>query len=319
MHVRIIPEALELMDFYNSSLEHDDVVKIVKEQNRKHGRFGLARIGADISEKRAIGKYWKAVRGYEDEIRKERDFVNKVLEAKDLQETVERGLEKAKTVFLDKEFNDITVILTAGLDNGDARVMCTRSFGVNLSSIFGKESDVEKAKRHIESYSVHEGNHVFLYQRGFSRGILDKERLKGNVFMEGLATFLEIPEVLETRDTHKAYIKDVNVWEGLLQEYLKAENSSSELLKKMVNQDSFRKLNSGNYLVRRVSKIKDFVDDELYEDIVDRVFVSNNGPAYHIGYNMWKMIEGAYGTEKVRDVVAGGPFEFFDVYEKLKQ
>jgi hypothetical protein len=318
MQVEIIPEALELMDFYNSKLEYRDVVKIVKEQNRRHGRFGLTRIGKDSSENRVIRKYWEIVRRHEDEIRKERDFVNEILKADDLEETIEGGLEKAKSVFYKKEFKNPVVKLTAGIDYGDARLLCRNSFGINLSHIFGNEPNVNMAKKHIESYSAHESNHLFLYQTGFRHGVLDKERVKSIVFMEGLATFLEIPEVLETRDTHKTCIKDIKNWENLLQEYLGAENCSVELLRRLTSQESFRKLNPRSSLIKKVSKLKDFVDINLYEDAIYTIFVNHNGPAYHIGYNMWKRIGGIYGTEKVKEVVARGPDEFFRVYEEIK-
>ena len=55
-----------------------------------------------------------------------------------------------------------------------------------------------------------------------------------------------------------------------------------------------------------------------YSQILSKILIENSGPAYHVGYYMWKKIGDAYGIEKVREVASKGPSELFKVYGKMK-
>jgi hypothetical protein len=322
--MEIIPEALELADFYKSMLDPDDVRKIVVHQNARHGRFGLREIDGPIDEQRVINQYWRHIKNNSENLREEGRFVEKTLKT-DLVTPIVRGLERAKFVLPKKDFKDPSVVITAGFPYTDAMVVGENAFGINLSNSWVNcDFDIDQFLLALESYSAHEGNHTYVKQLGIPRKHETiRDEAQNIMFGEGLATYVEIPKVLNSRETHANCMKDIDYWEDAIERCLKCKpHDRGKMLREIACNSTISSANpSGSDRIKAMLNRLDGREIPLqaYAKDLEKLFVKSNGPAYHVGYNMWKTIGDRYGVEKVREIVSNGPDELFRVYRKAKK
>jgi hypothetical protein len=332
MSPTIIPEVLELSGFYNSDVNREDVERVAREQFQRHKRFGLTYAGGHgDTEGAIINRYWELVKNKKDIVYAERDFVNKLLKS-DLSEPVSRGFETAKSVFYKQKFKEPAVILVGGIPETDARVLDDMAFGINLSLLSdSSERSINKAKEYIEGFSAHEGNHIFLGQiptykkYNKEKQSLEKEaelvtEAKSIVFSEGLATFVQQPGNVNN-DIHKEYMKNIGFWHDLLKKSLNAkEEERFDIIRIAANNEGFKRIRPGPS--RKINEELDILPGRMlpkdkYGEMLYTIFVEGNGPAYHVGYDMWRTIDERLGMEKVKEVVSKGHDEFFKVYKSL--
>jgi hypothetical protein len=323
--MEIIPEALELAEFYKSMLDPDDVRKIVVQQNLNHGRFGLRKIEGSIDEQLVINQYWRHIKNSKGKLREEGRFVENTLKT-DLVTPIERGFERAKFVLPKKEYTDPSVVITAGFPSTDARVIVKgKEFGINLSNPWVNcDFDMNKFLLALESYSAHEGDHIYLEQLSIPRKHETiRDDAQNVMFGEGLATYAELPEVLKTRDTHTDCMKNIDYWEDAIERCLKCKPQDRGKMLREISYNLALAKGDSERCNRIMGMAKSPEGREIplseYKQELENLLVKCNGPEYHAGYKMWKTIGERYGIEKVRETVSKGPEEFFNVYKKAKK
>ncbi|MFH1229639.1 MAG: DUF5700 domain-containing putative Zn-dependent protease [Candidatus Aenigmatarchaeota archaeon] len=318
MAITIVPEALEMIKFYNSRLSRKDAVKAVRSQVEKTGRFDLNVIKSEESQRRTADNLYRRA---QDKLKmiQERDFIQRVLSS-DLNKVIEMGLKRAKTVFYEKDkFKEPIVFFTAGMTSTNAKTLEDNSFGISLSQISYDPICRKDATLLIENLCAHEGNHNYIDQLLLERNETDIGKAKEKIFREGLATFVMSEDVLKQSETHVEYMKNVKEWEGYMERVFKSNKEDRlALLGNMINSSSFKRLRpKAAEELKATLESSDKIDVQKYEAFLKKIFLESNGPAYTIGYNMLSKINEKYGIEKVRDVVSKGPSELFAVYKSI--
>ncbi len=136
------------------------------------------------------------------------------------------------------------------------------------------------------------------------------------MFNEGLATFVMLPEFLRTQEKHLEYMGNIPFWEGAV-EGVKSDNEETikKAISDAVDDKGFRRLNPK--VSERLRKEIDS-EDVSYSKAFFNIFYENNGPIYHLGYNMWNEIAKKYGQERVKQTVLNGPKELVSTYKGIR-
>lgn len=213
---------------------------------------------------------------------------------------INEGISIAQQIYPSQTVKPIPIYLTYAGGSTDARAMYG-GFVLNFGNLIYHESDPIKLLELVKSISAHETVHQFLEQIGVvpeKSNDLDDEILN-SIWEEGLTTTVQTVQY----PWHDLFADDYMFYAQTMNDWLASKGSREErtkILEKCLNRDSFKKFLEfqGDWYRENVLQGED-IDKRFL-----RLMTSSNGPAYHLGFMLWKkQIEKGVPVEKL---VKGG-------------
>ena len=208
--------------------------------------------------------------------------IDDLLQSEDVPSIIQKGVRKAQRINPSEEINPFAVYLIYAGPVSNAKA---KDEGIifNLGNFVNKGSK-EDVYQLIESFSAHEATHRFLWQLGLRAkkgGDMDYRNLH-SIWEEGLATTMQTVHL----KTHEIFVKDIDFWINTVKNWIDAKGDKEkkkEILDSCLNRESFKEA------YKRSNSVKELINkQEGIEEKFRAILIVGNGPAYHIGYVLWK-------------------------------
>ncbi len=213
---------------------------------------------------------------------------------------VNEGISIAQQIYPSQTVKPIPIYLIYAGGSTDARAMYG-GFVLNFGNLIYHESDVNKLLELVKSISAHETVHQFLEQL---RIIPEKsndpdEVILNSIWEEGLTTTVQTVQY----PWHDLLADDYLFYAQAMNDWLDSKGQSEErkaVLERCLNRESFKNFleYQGDWYRENVLQGEDI--DKRFQ----RLMMSSNGPAYHLGFKLWKKQLGSGHT--MEKLIKGG-------------
>lgn len=219
-----------------------------------------------------------------DTISSELEKVNQLLGYEGIEKAFREGISIAQQLNPLVKIETFPIYLICAGKVTNARAMYG-GIVLNLTNLVNKPLNREETIEMIKSMTAHETAHRLIRQLGLKpeRYSDIDENLLHTIWEEGLTTTIETVH----NPWHEDFVKDSEFWIQSIREWMNAKGDGekrSKIIIECYKRDSFKK-----WLDKRERKLeKLFSDTSSNEHKFRELLTSSNGPAYHVGYVLWK-------------------------------
>lgn len=219
-----------------------------------------------------------------DTISSELKRVRELMESGQIECALESGITIAQQINPLIKIERFPIYLICAGKITDARAMYG-GIVLNLSNLVNKPLTKEQTIETIKSMAAHETVHRFIRQLGLKperSEDIDKNLLH-TIWEEGLTTTVETVH----HPWHEDMVNDAEFWIQAIRDWMNAKGDDQEresILFKCYQRDSYK-----NWLDKKRRKFEKLPSDtRSNEEKFREVLTNSNGPAYHVGFVLWK-------------------------------
>jgi len=247
-----------------------------------------------ISLPEDVEKFLKRFNGYDldedikqrgrDTISLELEKVKQFVESEEIEDAFKKGIAIAQQINPSVRIESFPIYLISAGRVTDARAMYG-GIVLNLSNLVNKPLTQEQMIERIESMTAHETVHRFIRQLGLKPEKNEDidESLLHTIWEEGLATTIETVH----HPLHEDMVNDSKFWIQSIKDWMNAKGNNQErerILHDCYQRDSYRK-----WLDKKRKRFDKLSSDmRSNEEKFRELLTNSNGPAYHVGFVLWK-------------------------------
>ena len=219
-----------------------------------------------------------------DAISSELEKVRNLLESHEVENALREGITIAQQLYPSVEIKTFPIYLICAGKITDARAMYG-GIVLNLTNLVNKPLSHEETIEMIQSMAAHETTHRFIRQLGLKPEKYSDidENILHTIWEEGLTTTIETVH----HPWHEAFVNDSDFWIQAIRDWMNAKGDDEKRGKILIDccqRESFK-----SSLDKKGKKFEKLMSDsrsneEKFRDLLTH----NNGPAYHVGYVLWK-------------------------------
>lgn len=217
-------------------------------------------------------------------ISSELEKVNQLLESQEVEKALREGISIAQQLSPLVKIETFPIYLICAGKITNARAMYG-GIVLNLTNLVNKPLNKEETVEMIKSMTAHETAHRLIRQLGLKpeRYSDIDENLLHTIWEEGLTTTIETVH----HPLHEDFVKDSEFWIQSIRDWMNTKGDDEKrgkILIECYKRDSFKK-----WLDKKGNKFEKLSSDaRSNEEKFRNLLTFSNGPAYHVGYVLWK-------------------------------
>ncbi len=217
-------------------------------------------------------------------ISSELEKVNELLESEEVYKAFRDGILIAQQLNPLVKIETFPIYLICAGKTTNARAMYG-GIVLNLTNLVNRPLNRDETIEMIKSLTAHETTHRLIRQLGLKpeRSSDIDENILHTIWEEGLTTTIETVH----HTWHEDIVNDSEFWIQSIKEWINAKGDKEkreQILNDCYQRDSFK-----TWLDKRGKKFEKLISDSRSNEEKFRDLLTlSNGPAYHVGYVLWK-------------------------------